>query len=232
MSDSTLSGGDGGSSFALSGEKSTISAVRSTFDGGTGNAVSYGLNLTLSKIDLISCVVWGGSGASCYGVGLYSSTGSRVLGSTVLGGKGASAWAFYVSESDPEIVNCLIGAAGKSKSYGVFANYGKSLPRALRSNAFFGANSVAFSGASLGKTSAEPGPMGAFLDAAGTAFAGQKGNLVAEPILGPSPDYKTLASTPAAILHGAEALGPEAALDRAQKPREGSAAIGAWAVSP
>ena len=228
VTDSTLSGGDGGSTFALSSEKSTIKALRSTFDGGTGNAVSYGLNLTLSKADLVSCVVWGGSGDSSYGVGFYSSVGGKLWASTILGGKGSSAWAVYLSESDPEIVDCLIGSTGKAKSYGVFVNLGKSLPRALRSNAFFGSASGAFTGTSLGKVSTAPGPAGAFLDSNGAALADQKSNVAAEPVLGPSPDFRTLPASPASILQGGEALGGEAATDRAQKVRGPTMAIGAW----
>lgn len=232
LADSTLSGGDGGSTFALSSEKSAVKALRCTFDGGTGNAVSYGLNITLSKIELASCVVWGGAANSSYGIGLYSSTGSTISASTVLGGKGSSAWAFYLSESDPEIVNCLIGATGKTKSYGVFVNYGKSLPRSLRSNAFFGSATGLLAGIGLEKVSAAPNPAGAFLDSSGAPLTGQKGNLVAEPILGPAPEFRTLASSPVAILQGAEAQPADATADRAQRPREGSAALGAYRVDP
>lgn len=228
VTDSTLSGGDGGSTFALSSEKSTVKALRSTFDGGTGNAVSYGLNVTLSKVDLVSCVVWGGSGDSSYGAGFYSSTGGRIWASTILGGKGSSAWAVYLSESDPEIVDCLIGSNGKAKSYGVFVNLGKSLPRSLRSNAFFGSASGAFTGTNLGKVSAAPGATGAFLDSSGAAFTDQKGNLAADPVLGPGPEYRTLPSSPPSILQGGEVLGGEAAADRAQKTRGATVAIGAW----
>jgi len=227
IADSVLSGGEGGSSFALSGENSVIKAVRTRFDAGTGNAVSYGINLTLTKIEVVSCVVWGGSGNSSYGVGLYTSTGSRFVGSTVLGGNGTSAWAFYVADSDPEIVNCLIGSAGRSKSYGLFANFGKSLPRSLRSNAFFSSASGAFSGASLGKLSGSLSDQGAFLDADGAPFPNQSLNRIAQPALGPGPEFRTLESSPKAILEGAEALGGEADLNIAKKPRV-TRALGAW----
>lgn len=230
--DSFFHGGDGGSSFALSAEKSAVKLVRSTLDAGTGDAVSYGINLTLSKLTLISSVVWGGAANSSYAVGLYSSEGSTLSGSTLLGGRGSSSWAVYLSESDPEIVGCLIGSAGKAKSYGIFVNYGRSLPKVLRSNAFFGSSSGAFTGASLGEVSAAPGESGAFLDASGNPFPGQKANLKAEPALGPAPDYRMLSSSPAALLRGSEALTGEAALDRAGKARGSSPAFGAWATSP
>jgi len=132
---------------------------------GNGNAVSYGLNITLSKLSLASCVVWGGSANSSYGIGLYSSMGSTVTASTILGGKGSSAWAVYLSESDPEIVNCLIGATEKTKSCGVFVNCGQSRPRALRANAFLGSASGKLSGVGWEKVSAEPDGGGAFPDA-------------------------------------------------------------------
>lgn len=230
--DSFLYGGDGGSSFALSADKSTVKVLRSTLDAGTGNAVSYGVTSTLSKLALISSVVWGGAANSSYAVGLYSSDGCVFQGSTLLGGRGASAWALYLSESEPEIVGCLIGSAGKGKSYGIFANYGKSQPKVLRSNAFFGSASGAFSGADLGAVSPEPDASGAFLDASGRALAGQKANVKAEPVLGPAPDYRLLPTSPAVLLKGGEALTGDAALDRAGRPRGTSPAYGAWATSP
>jgi hypothetical protein len=227
VEDSTLSGGDGGSSFGLSADNSTVRAVRTRFDAGTGNAVSYGLSLTQSKGDLSSCVVYGGSANSSYAVGLYSSQGSRFVGSTILGGSGSSSWAFYLDSSDPEIIGCLIGATGKAKSYGVYANYGKSLPKTLRSNAFFDAATGFLSGPDLGKVTQTLDPSGAFTDASGTPFPGQSHNVLAKPALGPAPDWKTLPTSPEAILTGGEAYGGAADLGVAKGPRTGKS-IGAW----
>jgi hypothetical protein len=230
IEDSEISGGNGGSTFAVSTDTSTLDLRRSTLDGGTGTAVSYALSMTGSKGVVVSSVLWGASANSSYGVALYSSHKVDLIGDTIDGGTGTTAWGVFIAETEPRIIDCLIGAQGSGQSYGVYENYGHSVPTKIENCVFFGANSGLYYDNATKTFWKAFNAQGSFISPDGSQLMRHsQGNRSANVSLGPAPE---LMSPNLVLLRCGVKINGPAERDRQGQLRSSPWTVGAYEITP
>lgn len=141
LSSCQLSGGAGDTCVGLFLDSSSAKLLRCKVSAGSGTVVSYGVQCIASSLLAASSAVYGGEANISYGVGLYALSGGSILGCSVHGGKGKTAYGIFFSASSPALKGSIVGAAGTSKSYGIYKNYGDASLSALEGNALWGSSS-------------------------------------------------------------------------------------------
>jgi hypothetical protein len=141
LSSCQLSGGEGDTCVGLFVDSSNAKLLRCKVSAGSGSVVSYGVQCIDSPLLAASSAVYGGEANISYGIGLYALSGGSILGCTVHGGRGKTAYGLFFSASSPALKGSIVGAAGTSKSYGIYKNYGESSLSALEGNALWGSAS-------------------------------------------------------------------------------------------
>jgi hypothetical protein len=229
VSYSTIEGGSGGTSYGVSVDSARISLIANAIQAGSGTVASYGATFTNSRASIASCAIHGGKAGTTYGIAFYQCSEASVIGSTVLGGGGKTSYGIFIAYTAPTIMGNILGQA----AFGVYENYGDSSPKRLEGNCFFSCAEALYS-----DSEAKSRVSYTAIDANGNLLAGSqtlqtpagKSNVAAVPDLGGGPWYKTLATSPDAVLSGGVAL-PGVEYDIAGEKRTAPYSIGAWQVS-
>lgn len=222
-----LDGGEGATSYGLSVDGARATVVSSFLLAGSGSVGGYGLSATDASVKVFSSVLAARAANVGYGAAFYNSKDSRLESCTLVGGSGKEATGVFISESDPAIENCIVAAYGSGKSYGIVANYGKSLPTRLNYTAFLGCAGGLFYNADVKASYASVNASGALVGADGKALASPnaQGCAVAAFELGAYPGFATPAG---AALPNAKALAGPSARDVLGKARSEPWTVGAY----
>lgn len=133
---SRINGGEGSTCFGVSADSAEITISRSYVDAGSGKVAGYALAGTNARVRSASNVLVGNQANVSYGVALYSCQEARIEHCTISGGSGKDAYGVFVSVCNPVILNNIIQAKGKTKSFGIYENYGESSPTVVSGNVF------------------------------------------------------------------------------------------------
>lgn len=133
---SRISGGEGSTCFGVSADSAEITISRSYVDAGSGKVAGYALAGTNARVRSASNVLVCNQANVSYGVALYSCQEARLEHCTISGGSGKDAYGVFVSVCNPVILNNIIQAKGKTKSFGIYENYGESSPTVVSGNVF------------------------------------------------------------------------------------------------
>jgi hypothetical protein len=197
---SRLDGGEGATSYGLSADSARATVSSCLLLAGNGSVGGYGLSATGSTIVVKDSVLAAKAANINNGAAFYDSKDSSLANCTIVGGSGKEANGVFISASNPSIENCIVSAAGQSKSFGVVANYGESSPARLVGTLFLGcaggfyfeaATKTAYVGFdAAGRPATKEGtPLAARVNATGDGLGAFT--------LGPAPLYAAPSSAPA-----------------------------------
>ena len=189
---SRLDGGEAATSFGISLEKASATVESSLLLAGSGSVAGYGLVGTEANVTVTSSVIAGNAANVSYGVAFYNSKESTLKNCTIVGGTGKDVSGVFLSVSAPTVEDCVIYAAGSSKSYGVNANYGEASPSKLVGNVFLGSAGGLYWDASKRLAYSDLDAAGAVVDANGAPAMRNpnSGNKTAGFALGAAPRYE------------------------------------------
>jgi hypothetical protein len=199
-----LSGGAGESSYGVAVDSARVSLTACVASAGSGRVIGAGVNVTDGRISAVNSVLSGNGANSGYGLALYNSKGSKVESCTLWGGSGRDAIALFVSVGDPSVVSCILAAAGKKVSYGIYKNYGESTPAQLKSIAFAGCATGLYFDADTKSIYTGFDASGKLVTAAGKAGAKPvaEASSVEDFVLGDAPNCRTPTDAPDKIATG------------------------------
>jgi len=222
-----LSGGDGATSYGLSVDSARATVASSFLLAGKGAVGGYGLSATDAVVKASSTVLAGNASNVSYGAAFYNCKESSLASCTVVGGSGKESAGVFISASNPAIENCIVGAYGTVKSYGIMDNYGDSAPSRLSSVVFIGCSGGLYYDADTKLAYATVSASGALVAPDGTSPARPKtvSCSVADFTLSPADDYATPAT---AAMPAGKSLSGDPATDIAGKSRTDPWTIGAY----
>ena len=223
----TLSGGAGATSYGLSVDSAKARVVASFLLAGSGSVGGYGLSATDAVVRVASSVLAGSPANVSYGAAFYNCKDSALESSTVIGGSGKDSAGVFISASDPSIVDCIVGAYGSSKSYGIIDNYGSSAPSRLESVAFIGCSGGLYYDADSKRAYTAVDASGVPVAADGKTMQKPRASNLALADFTLSPDT-AYATPPGASLPPAATLTGDAAKDIRGKTRTAPWTVGAY----
>ncbi len=222
-----LSGGEGATSYGLSVDSARATVASSFLLAGKGAVGGYGLSATDAVVKASSSVLAGNASNVSYAAAFYNCKESSLQSCSVIGGSGKESAGVFISASNPAIENCVIGAYGTVKSYGVMDNYGDSAPSRLSSVVFIGCSGGLYYDADTKLAYATVSASGSLVAPDGTSPAKPKAVscAVADFTLSPADDYATPAT---AAMPAGKSLSGDAATDITGKNRTDPWTIGAY----
>ncbi|PKL24499.1 MAG: hypothetical protein CVV47_08625 [Spirochaetae bacterium HGW-Spirochaetae-3] len=222
-----LSGGDGATSYGLSVDSARATVASSFLLAGAGAVGGYGLSATDAAVKASSTVLAGNAANVSYGAAFYNCEESSLESCTAVGGSGKESAGVFISACNPAIEDCIVGAFGAAKSYGIIDNYGDSAPARLSSVVFVGCSGGLYYDADTKIAYAAVSATGGLAAPDGSAPAKPKATAcaVGDFTLSAADDYATPRS--AAMPQG-KPLAGAAAIDVTGKARTAPWTIGAY----